>query len=651
MGAVYKARQPHLDRLVALKVLPPTTGRGTAFAERFAREARTLAKLNHPHIVTVYDSGQAEGLYYILMEYVDGVNLRQALRAGRLSPREALAIVPQICEALQYAHDQGIVHRDVKPENILLTADGRVKIADFGLAKIMARDTGAALLTGMGEVMGTFHYMAPEQLESPQSVDHRADIYSLGVVFYELLTGQLPLGRFPPPSRKVQVDVRLDEVVLRTLEREPERRYQRAGDLKSDVETISHAPNVAAAPQAPIEPPTVAGVRVSEAPSATVLPASDPLEALVLPYLPDRKITAIKLYRDKTGVGLAEANKAVEVIGRKHGVLRPPIPPLWRALIIFAMALIVIGGTYGRRFLDLSPGIVTAIYAVLVVSFVGVPRAVEAWRFRGTDRGRKAAIWSGFFLFCVVGLPLVMTEGFPLVDWVVSFIHHPVVMMEGFPRLDRVRSLISDPEPVLTAFYQFTGNRPGRHDVAFIRGLVVAVLILIPIALFLSIYLALQLQRQRAVQSPTPAQRARLRLEIPALLLACAGLVQTLLAFGALVQMLWLPIFTFTDVQTGEQLGRSAKLELWGLAVLWLLQGAIIAAGSRLILRLRAYRFCRVACLLGMLPSGPACVGLPFAVWAFLALANPEIRAAFATSQPAAAGAADRSEQTSPSRN
>src|SRR4029077_9443541 len=140
MGAVYKARQKQLDRIVALKILPPGIGDDPAFAERFAREAKALAKLNHPGIVTLYEFGKADGLYFFLMEFVDGVNLRQLLHAGRISAREALAIVPQICDALQFAHDQGIVHRDIKPENILLDRRGRVKVADFGLAKLVGVD-------------------------------------------------------------------------------------------------------------------------------------------------------------------------------------------------------------------------------------------------------------------------------------------------------------------------------------------------------------------------------------------------------------------------------------------------------------------------------------------------------------------------------
>ena len=247
MGAVYKARQPTLDRLVALKILPPHSGTDPGFAERFGREARALARLSHPNIVAVYDFGQTQGLNYFIMEYIDGPNLRRVEQTGKLSAKEALQIIPQICEALQYAHDEGIVHRDIKPENVLLDKKGRVKIADFGLAKILGLEARDVRLTGTRDVMGTLHYMAPEQVQHPQEVDHRADIYSLGVVFYEMLTGELPLGRFAPPSQKVHVDVRLDEVVLHALEREPERRYQQASQVKTDLETIT-----AQAPSAPL---------------------------------------------------------------------------------------------------------------------------------------------------------------------------------------------------------------------------------------------------------------------------------------------------------------------------------------------------------------------------------------------------------------
>ena len=179
-----------------------------------------------------------DGLPFFLMEFVDGLNLRQLERAGKLSPREALQIVPQICEALQFAHDEGIVHRDIKPENILLDKKGRVKIADFGIAKIMGSEAEPGITETSGAI-GTPHYMAPEQVEKPETVDHRADIFSLGVVFYEMLTGELPLGKFAPPSRTVNVDVRLDDVVLRALEKEPDRRYQHVSQVRTAVDTIA----------------------------------------------------------------------------------------------------------------------------------------------------------------------------------------------------------------------------------------------------------------------------------------------------------------------------------------------------------------------------------------------------------------------------
>jgi tRNA A-37 threonylcarbamoyl transferase component Bud32 len=251
MGAVYKARQPKLDRFVALKILLPERQGDAAFAERFSREARALARLNHPAIVAVHDFGEAGGYPYLAMEYVDGLSLRQLLQRGKLASEEALAIVPKICEALQFAHQQGIVHRDIKPENILLDKAGQVKIADFGIAKILAPGAQDFSLTGGKDVVGTPHYMAPEQVEHPTKVDHRADIFSLGVVFYEMLTGELPLGKFQPPSKKVQVDVRLDEVVLRALEKEPERRYQQASQVKTDVETIASTRAALAADRTP----------------------------------------------------------------------------------------------------------------------------------------------------------------------------------------------------------------------------------------------------------------------------------------------------------------------------------------------------------------------------------------------------------------
>ncbi len=249
MGVVYKARQKSLNRLVAIKILAPERERDARFAERFAREAELLAKLSHPHIVTIHDFGETGGLYYLVMEFVDGVNLRDLLRDGKLEPKQALAIVPEICDALQFAHEHGIVHRDIKPENILLDRHGRVKVADFGLAKLIGGSPDAAPgtaespargdLTEAGKIMGTPSYMAPEQSEHPGEVDHRADIYALGVVLYQMLTGELPGKLLEAPSKKVQIDVRIDEIVLRALERKPELRYQTAGEFRTQLNTIA----------------------------------------------------------------------------------------------------------------------------------------------------------------------------------------------------------------------------------------------------------------------------------------------------------------------------------------------------------------------------------------------------------------------------
>ena len=261
MGVVYKARQKSLNRLVALKLLAPESVQDAKFAERFSREAQALAALNHPHIVTVHDFGAVDAMlppeldapgsalaahsriYFLLMEFVDGVNLRVAMQAGRLAPEQALAIVPPVCEALQYAHEHGIVHRDIKPENLLLDKEGRVKIADFGVAKMLGLEAPAA---GVAESQpaGTPQYMAPEQRGDSRRVDHRADIYSLGVVLYEMLTGELPAGQLQPPSSRLRgmtIDVRLDEIVLRALEKEPELRYQTAGDFRTQLETVTHS--------------------------------------------------------------------------------------------------------------------------------------------------------------------------------------------------------------------------------------------------------------------------------------------------------------------------------------------------------------------------------------------------------------------------
>jgi predicted Ser/Thr protein kinase len=282
MAVVFKARQAHLDRPIALKILAPWLAGEPGFAERFVREARVLARLNHPNIVTIHDFGQTADFFYLLMEFVDGVNLRQAMRAGRFTPDQALALVPKICDALQYAHGEGVLHRDIKPDNILLDEKGRVKIADFGIAKLAGESELPSMLTRSGMHLGTPAYMAPEQIEHPGEVDHRADIYSLGVVLYEMLTGELPLGRFAAPSEKSAVDGRIDAIVFRTLERERERRYQSADEMKTQVEGLGGPPPTAVAGPVPAQPPGGPAPLVKRAFVGAVFTAVSLLAAVVL---------------------------------------------------------------------------------------------------------------------------------------------------------------------------------------------------------------------------------------------------------------------------------------------------------------------------------------------------------------------------------
>jgi serine/threonine protein kinase len=243
MGAVYKGSQERLARHVAIKLLPAELTEDPNFVSRFEREARTLAKLDHPGIIHIHDFGQtAEGHLYFVMEFVDGTDLHQLIHGSGINAEQALEIITQVCDALQFAHSKGVVHRDIKPANILVTRDGRVKLADFGLARPL--QTGqSGQLTLSRVVMGTPDYMAPEQKRGEG--DHRVDLYALGVMLYEMLCGRTPQGAWQPPSQRVSVDVRLDQVVIKAMQEEPERRYQQASEVKTDVEkvrTTLHAP-------------------------------------------------------------------------------------------------------------------------------------------------------------------------------------------------------------------------------------------------------------------------------------------------------------------------------------------------------------------------------------------------------------------------
>jgi uncharacterized protein YndB with AHSA1/START domain/predicted Ser/Thr protein kinase len=243
MGIVYKGRQPLLDRLVAIKVIRPDLGTDGAFQERFLREGRALAKLRHPFIVTVFDVHRAGDLYCLVMEYVEGSSLRQLLQEGNgsITERRTLDYVPQITEALQHAHEAGVVHRDIKPENVLVDTRGRIRLVDFGLATLLG-PTAPALASDDDRVAGTIRYMAPEQISMPQSVDHRADIYATGVVFYEMLSREVPGPDRVPPSLKAGTDPRIDPIVMRAIEKDRDLRYQEARLMHLDLISLARSP-------------------------------------------------------------------------------------------------------------------------------------------------------------------------------------------------------------------------------------------------------------------------------------------------------------------------------------------------------------------------------------------------------------------------
>ncbi len=235
MGIVYRARQRELDRQVALKVVSPRLAEFPEFIERFFREARTLAKLNHPNIVQVHDADRDGRHLFLVMELVEGKSLRSLMRDRRIPPAEALRLVAQVCDALEAAHALGIVHRDIKPENLLVTSKGDVKVADFGLAVLFTAGPETPRITQSNAILGTYDYMAPEQRLASANVDHRADLYALGVVLYELLTGKLPIGRFEAPSAVAGTSIPLDLAIFKALEPDPEQRWSRARQIRDAV--------------------------------------------------------------------------------------------------------------------------------------------------------------------------------------------------------------------------------------------------------------------------------------------------------------------------------------------------------------------------------------------------------------------------------
>ncbi len=258
MARVYRAHQTHLDRDVAIKVLPPYYASDQNFVLRFEQEARSLARLSHPNILVVHDAGDEQGLLYIIMEYIAGGTLRDYMTQS-MSLREVTRIIREVASALAYAHERGIVHRDVKPVNVLMDTSKRAVLSDFGIAKVMAT---SAVMTRSGAGVGTPEYMSPEQCRGGQ-VDARADIYALGVMLYEMLTGHTPFEADnytalahshiyeppPPPSKyNPRISPAVQAVTLKALEKNPADRFQQAMDMAITLEQ-------AAAAQAPLPPP------------------------------------------------------------------------------------------------------------------------------------------------------------------------------------------------------------------------------------------------------------------------------------------------------------------------------------------------------------------------------------------------------------
>jgi eukaryotic-like serine/threonine-protein kinase len=248
MGVVYRARDPALDREVALKTinLADEAEERIAYEKRFFQEAKAAGKLTHPNIVTTYDFGEEEGVAYLAMELLEGTELRSRLKEGALPPAEAIDIARQVADALGFAHEHGVVHRDVKPQNVLLSRDGEIKVTDFGIARSLDAESG---LTVTGTVLGTSSYLSPEQA-SGLRVTPAADVYSLGVVLYELLAGEVPFPggnqvvvalkhvNEPPPSlleRRPDVPVRLASAVARALQKDPEQRFASMDDFAAEL--------------------------------------------------------------------------------------------------------------------------------------------------------------------------------------------------------------------------------------------------------------------------------------------------------------------------------------------------------------------------------------------------------------------------------
>ena len=237
MGAVYQALQKSLDRTVALKILPQEFSKDAAFCEGFEAEAKAMARLNHPNLIGVYDFGEVNGMLYIIMEYVPGKSLYYSAHGQAIDPGEVIRLVSGICHGLSHAHENGIIHRDIKPSNILLDANAQPKIGDFGLARPMEWKIQAGEM-----IYGTPHYTAPEVVNNPHSVDFRADIFSVGVMLHELLTGKLPANDARPASVISRCDSRFDAIIRRAMNPSPAARHTSANEIAKELSVIALSP-------------------------------------------------------------------------------------------------------------------------------------------------------------------------------------------------------------------------------------------------------------------------------------------------------------------------------------------------------------------------------------------------------------------------
>jgi serine/threonine protein kinase len=379
MGTVYRATQLSLGRPVAVKVLPPNVSDDPQFVHRFHREAEILAALSHPHVVQVIDRGESLGRYFIVMEYVDGESLRSLLKRGPVPPRDACRISSQLLDALDYAHKKGVVHRDIKPENILLSSEGNVKVADFGVSRFLDADAGTRL-TRTHFVLGTYEYMAPEQRESVQEADNRSDIYATAVVLYEMLTGELPIGRFDLPSRKLpDVDRRLDGILEKGLAKDPARRYERASAMARELQDVVSSPGAPAPLGVLREAMTRLGERLRSRPDAAAPPRPPKSFELRLDLLLTL-LAVLGVLMGVVGVGLLISEEKFEV--GLYDLDRDASGPV---VVAFGVLLWRIAER-ARRFAPGSRTMLLALTALLAPTVFGLPIMLWTWwAFLGSD--------------------------------------------------------------------------------------------------------------------------------------------------------------------------------------------------------------------------------------------------------------------------